>query len=103
MLSTALPNLQNDLKSALEKSSKTAAYSAVLSMWGNSPTEDTDKIADNFADTFSKLFAEKASPLLSQAIYSFIMQAQPYATVIPVTTPAGPGNGVAVPGTIIMQ
>ena len=102
MLSTALPTLQNDIKSALQMSAKSAAYNAVVAMWGQQPTNETDSIAQDFAEKFSKVFAEKASPLLANAINSFVMQAQPYIPSIPVTTPVGPGTAAAPPGTILM-
>lgn len=102
MLSTALPTLQSDLQNAIKSSAKSAAYNAVVAMWGNGPTDETDQVASDFADQFSTIFSSKVAPLMATAINNFVMQAQPYAPSIPVTTPVGPGTAAAPPGTILM-
>lgn len=100
MLATAFPKFQNDVQDALKKASKHAAYDACVSMWGNQPTEDTDKIASKFADTFSSDFSDVLAPLLAIAIQTFIMNGTITGSPAGLVSPSGPVSGAISPDTV---
>lgn len=100
MLSTAFPKLQNDIHDALKKASKHAAYDACIAMWGNQPTDDSDKIASGFADTFSSDFSDVLAPLLATAIQTYIMNGTITGSPAGLVSPSGPVSGVISPETV---
>ena len=68
MLSTSVPALQGDILQSVQSASQKAAYIAMVAIFGDHPTEDTDAIAQRFADNFSQKFATEIAPTLAKAI-----------------------------------
>ena len=100
MLAPNLPKLTEDIRSCVEKASKGAAYSAVVSMFGNTPTDETGSIAERFSDDFSKNFSLKLAPELAKAIMEFVMQGTVTGSPVGLTSPAGPVSGAITPETL---
>lgn len=100
MLAAALPKLTEDIRSCVESAAKGAAYSSVVQMFGSTPTDETDAIAERFSNDFSKKFSLKVAPELAQAIMNFVMQGTVTGSPVGLACAVGPVTGAITPETL---